>query len=387
MAEEDDIEFEDEDDTALPEDRFAHFSEAVLYSTDWTVETLLSQLRRENIQLNPNFQRRDAWENPRKSRFIESIIIGLPIPQLVLAEHRDERGKYLVLDGKQRLLSLLKYTDEENGFALSGLEARPDLVRTKYKKLSSDPQLEQDHNAFLNYTIRTVIIRNWPNRDFLYQVFLRLNTGSVKLSPQELRQAMAPGPFTSFADDFSAGSGQLMQLLGRKSPDPRMRDVELLVRHLAFRNRVREYAGRMKNFLDDTCIVENQAWADRNEEIIKQAKGFETAIECLTEVFGDKLARKPESKAFNRALFDALAFYTVYEDVRKAMLRHRDDVLNAYAALFENEEFSDAVESDTAGIPNTYSRLRLWGATLRDTCQINLELPELHNGRIRYQGQ
>src|SRR5688572_31805505 len=83
--------------------------QAVVFGTDWTAATLIDQLRRGNIKLDPIFQRRDAWDSKRKSRFIESIVLGLPIPQIVLAEARDDRGSFLVIDGKQRLLSLQQF--------------------------------------------------------------------------------------------------------------------------------------------------------------------------------------------------------------------------------------------------------------------------------------
>jgi hypothetical protein len=77
--------------------------QAVVFGTDWTAATLIDQLRRGNIKLDPIFQRRDAWDTKRKSRFIESIVLGLPIPQIVLAEAKDDRGSFLVIDGNQRL--------------------------------------------------------------------------------------------------------------------------------------------------------------------------------------------------------------------------------------------------------------------------------------------
>ncbi|MBL0934561.1 MAG: DUF262 domain-containing protein [Rhizobiaceae bacterium] len=380
------FEFDEEDDASISNKGMERFSEAVLYATDWTVETILSQLSRNNIQLNPNFQRRDAWSNSRKSKFIESIIIGLPIPQLVLAEVKEERGKYIVLDGKQRLLSLLRYTesrdDPKRGFGLSSLEARPDLARIKYSRLYSDPNYEQDLNSFLNYTIRTVIIRNWPTREFLYQVFLRLNTGSVKLSSQELRQAMAPGGFSTFADDFSAASKQILALLGRDEPDPRMRDVELLVRHLAFRNNLASYGGRMKSFLDEFCIAQNRQWENAEPAMISQAHEFERGIDVLMRVLKERLGRKPDSQSFNRAVFDALSFYTVHDEIRKAMLENADRVREEYDAIFKNERFADAIESDTAGVPNTVARLELWGQSLARACDQIIERPQLVNGEI-----
>src|SRR5476651_6598 len=78
------------------------FSQAVVWGTDWTTETILSQLKRGNIELNPAFQRRDAWGRAGKSKFIESLILGLPIPQIILAESKEKRGTFIVIDGKQR---------------------------------------------------------------------------------------------------------------------------------------------------------------------------------------------------------------------------------------------------------------------------------------------
>lgn len=232
-----DVEFLSELDSELEATQAEHFSEAVLHAADWTVETMISQLVRGNIEMNPRFQRRDAWSVRRKSAFIESLILGLPVPQIVLAEKRGQRGKYIVLDGKQRLLSLMQFSGNaegpSNAFRLSGLEARSDLNRKTYEALK-DPSSEGDLNAFHNYTVRTAVIRNWPSYEFLHLVFLRLNTGSVKLSPQELRQALFPGAFSDTVDDCAQASAPLQAILGSKTPDPRMRDVELLVRFLGF---------------------------------------------------------------------------------------------------------------------------------------------------------
>src|SRR4029077_4538780 len=112
---------------------------AVVSGTDWTTETVVSQLKRGNIQMNPRFQRRDAWKRDRKSRFIESLIVGLPIPQIVLAESKKERGRFIVLDGKQRLLSILQFwglgEGINNRYALSGLTLRADLKKKTFADL------------------------------------------------------------------------------------------------------------------------------------------------------------------------------------------------------------------------------------------------------------
>src|SRR5436190_18534638 len=97
------LEAEMEQDDQVTEDQAGS---AVVYSADWTAETILGQLEKGNIDVKPRFQRRDAWSSSHKSRFIESLILGLPIPQIVLAELG--KGRFIVLDGKQRLLALLQ---------------------------------------------------------------------------------------------------------------------------------------------------------------------------------------------------------------------------------------------------------------------------------------
>lgn len=83
----------------------ATVSQAVVSATDWTTETIINQNNKGNIALIRNFSGRDAWDAHRKSRFIESLILGLPVPQLVLAASHERKGAYIVIDGKQRLLS------------------------------------------------------------------------------------------------------------------------------------------------------------------------------------------------------------------------------------------------------------------------------------------
>ena len=132
-----------------------------------------------------------------------------------------------MIDGKQRLLSLAQFAsrgdNEFDPFRLSGLKIREDLNGKSLEDLELDPRLDDDLTSLENQTIRTVVIRNWSDEDFLYTVFLRLNTGSVQLSPQELRQALHPGAFSAFADRYSINSEKLRRLLGLEKPDFRMR--------------------------------------------------------------------------------------------------------------------------------------------------------------------
>jgi hypothetical protein len=89
---------EDENDISSP----ISFKDAVVLNADWTIETIHLQINKGNIDLQPGFQRRVAWNDVRKSRLLESIIVGMPVPNIVLAENKDHRGRFIVIDGKQR---------------------------------------------------------------------------------------------------------------------------------------------------------------------------------------------------------------------------------------------------------------------------------------------
>jgi len=360
-------------------------SQAVVSGTDWTTETIISQINKGNIQLNPRFQRRDAWENQRKSRFIESLILGLPIPQLVLAEAKNRRGSYIVIDGKQRLLSIRQFAAEPddklfNRLKLSGLSIRDDLSRLSLSDLKSDPERLNDLSAFENQPIRTVVIKNWDSEDFLYQVFLRLNTGSVPLSPQELRQALHPGEFVDFADEASGQSAALRQILKTKQPDFRMRDAELLVRWYAFQYFVSDYNGDLKGFLDQTCEVLNARWANEEKQISQKLSEFEAGYQSSRQVFDINAFRKwtpgGYERPFNRAIFDTIMFYFADSQVRAATVGHEAALETAFRTLCETDnDFLAAIERTTKSIGATATRLNLWANKLNEVLGLELASP------------
>jgi len=389
------VEFVDEQDEAVETDLAPELiSRAVIYSTDWTTETIISQLQRGNIDFRPRFQRRDAWSIPRKSRFIESLILGLPIPQIVLAEKTEDRGRFIVLDGKQRLLTLLQFTGvaegRNNAFALTSLDIRKDLIGRSYADILDTPDLERDRHQFANQPIRSMVIRNWPNLDFLHLVFVRLNTGSVSLSPQELRQAAFPGPFVDFADDASSESRALRTLLKIDEPDFRMRDVELLVRYIAFQFFLSQYAGNMKAFLDHVCEELNRQWVEKQEEISRRVGQFEEAMGAAVRIFGeDHVGRRWMGEAFeprlNRAVLDVIAFYFSDRIIRNAALRRRAAVANAFKDLcVEDEAFRTSVETTTKSLTATATRFNLWGTRLRRVLRLRFNVPGLRERRIHF---
>jgi hypothetical protein len=394
--------FFDEDPASENEDDLevsspAALSTAVVTGTDWTAETLLRQLDRGNIELNPRFQRRETWDDARKSTFIESLILGLPIPQLVLAERTDQRGSYIVIDGKQRLIALRRFAAIEGDKAvddfaplhLSKLEVRRDLEGMSLADLQDAPDHIEDVSAFENQTIRTVVVRAWPDENFLFRVFLRLNTGSMQLSPQELRQALHPGPFVDFADDRSARSEPIRKALKLTRPDFRMRDVELLIRFFGFSKFLDGYNGNLKQFLDATCGSLNDRWDSEEEQILATADACDQAITAGMEIFGDAAFRRFSAEnarvPFNRAVFDVVTFYFRQPEIRSIALAKPSDVVNAFNDLCTNDNaFLESITSTTKSIPATHTRLAHWGRSLAGTLGIEIPIPGLEGNRIHY---
>ena len=383
--ENDEIGIEDESDVKVSAESF---KQLMLWGTDWTVETILSQLKKGNIDLNPSYQRRNAWNINKKSKLIESLILGLPVPELILAESKEKKGSYIVIDGKQRLLSIRQFCADKNDedfkkFKLRKLEIIEDLNGIDYNKIYSDPLLDNYQSAFENQTIRTIVIKNWPNEDVLYKIFHRLNTGSLKLSPQELRQALHPGPFLTYIDNYSLSderSAILRNILNLKNPDPRMDDVELLIRYFAFKNFSSKYAGKLKQFLDETCQLLNIEYKVNGDRIDKQIEEFEHGVNTAFEIFGEHAFRKWDldkyTNRFNRAIYDIMVYYFSIPEIRNKSLEHKDAIKTKFEELcLHDVEFRESFETSTKNIEPTTKRFSTWGIALSEITGLPISSP------------
>lgn len=362
----------------------SNFGAAVTWATDWTTETVFLQLSRGVIELSPGFQRRDAWRTQRKSRFIESLILGLPIPQIVLAE-KPKKGNFLVIDGKQRLLTISQFCSPSNGddsmagFKLEGLVAESDLNGKTYEDLSKDPKFSDKIAALHSQTIRTVVIKNWPNEDFLYTVFLRLNSNSVALSPQELRKALHPGKFITFVENESGTSHQLLKLLRLTKPDFRMRDVEITVRYYAFHYFSKSYSGNLKQFLDETCQKLNSRWISEERAIREKMELMNNAITVSETIFGAKNAFRKYSEdgyepRLNRAVLDIFLYFFSIPSYAKKALAKKKEVKESFERLcLENTDFIRSLETSTKSTDSVHCRFNTWGKRLSKVLDIQFK--------------
>lgn len=370
----DEVMEEDEDDQNAKEN---DFSKAVIWGTDWTAETVARQIAKGNIDLNPSFQRRDAWSDKEKSRLIESLILNIPVPPIILAEDRNKRNHYIVIDGKQRLLSIIQfYSDSKevneeldkkkyNTLALSGLDILKELNKKTYSEISENYLTNIDNAA-----IRTIVIKNWPYEDFLYTVFLRLNTGSKKLSPQELRQALKPGEFLNFLDEASADSEPVRRMLNNKQPDKRMRDVELALRYFAFKYFITDYKGNLKEFMDSTCEKLNKSWISEESNIKENFKQLEEAIEFSFEIFDThpfgRFNNGTSSRSFNRCIFELFSYYFSDDNIRNIINKNMSEFKDKFKKLNDKQEFIQTIEGYPKMTEKVVSRFNQFADLLMD---------------------
>ncbi len=304
----------------------------------------------------------------------------------MLAERQNKRGSYIVIDGKQRLLSIRRFgvedQEEFERLTLSGLKNKSDLNGNTWIDLKDNPGYQEDIVAYENQTIRTVVVRNWPNESFLYLVFLRLNTGSLPLSSQELRQTLHPGPFTDFVDKYSSDSASIKKALGLRAPNFRIRDIEVLIRFVAFAESLHKYSGNVKDFLDDTAKLYNDDRDFRESALIDLAQKCDDVIEGTIIIFGnDAFRRWGELEGFvgrfNRAVFDIMTFYFRNSNLGDLVADRKAEMKEAFKNLCATDElFTEIFHTTSKSVQATFRRLNKWGNTLRTVSEAEVDIPK-----------
>lgn len=191
------------------------------------------------------FQRSFVWTRRQMDRFIESLLLGYPVPGIFLVRQSDRR--YLVLDGQQRLRTLQAFKSGVHAgreFALTNVGA--EFRGLTYKNLS-DEQRRLLEDAFITATI-VATDGSKESLESVYQVFERLNTGGTQLTPHEIRVALYAGSFIDYLETLN-NDDSWRAVYGKKSP--RLRDQELVLRILALYENAAEYKRPLKGFLND----------------------------------------------------------------------------------------------------------------------------------------
>lgn len=313
------------------------------YGADYDVEGLVNRLRRGDIE-TPGFQRAYVWNQHRASRFIESLLMGLPVPGIFLYKERDSQ-RLFVIDGQQRLKTLLYYyAEDEAAFALKGLKSRFDGLY--YKDLAPE-----DRRRLNDAIIRASIIhQEAPDDDgsSRYAIFERLNTNSTPLTPQEIRSAIYGGAFNSLIEELNNYS-DWRALFGRQSI--RKRDEELILRFLALYFNGENYSSPMKGFLNK-FMKDNRELDSFDEQVVRSL--FERTVTTMLSKLGER-AIKPDRQV-NAAAADAIMVAVARALDTESVC---SDLNAAYQSLMKDQDFLNAISAGTSQPVNVRKRIGL----------------------------
>ncbi len=323
---------------------------------DLVVASLIDQIKSNTIFLRPlserpNFQRRYVWSNTLASRLVESMLLNVPIPPCYLSQN--DNFELDVIDGQQRLYSIYRFID--NQFPLSGLEVLKDLNGLRFHKLT--PKIRRQLNT---HTLRLVAVTNESHPEIKFDVFQRLNTNTVPLNAQELRNCVYRGTLNELLKDVVSYKPWLT-ILGKRKPDKRMRDEELALRFFALQlHGVESYRTPQKHWLNNAARAGRAYSSDKIEELSAVwEKAIDVSLvwfapeECFRRTLLDK------TRAINRALFDLTMIFAARVPPKRAKAV-RAQVRRAYKKLLENEEFGDLVSRAVDHTKRTKRRFQMW---------------------------
>jgi len=338
--------------------------------SDPEIESLHRKYKSGKLDIQPDFQRHFVWDAAKSSRLIESALLEIPLPVVYLSE--EAGSKESVIDGQQRLTAFFSFIDGKfpNGkdFKLSGLKVFPELNKKSFKDLE-----EKNQDLIRFCKIRVIRFRSDSQSDLKFEVFERLNSGSVSLNDQELRNCIYRGSYNKLLKELSRDE-DFRYLLGITEDDKRMGDVELVLRFAAFYHQTYlKYKSPIKAFLNHDMLQYQNMNAAQEAELRAAFKNSVTVIRSLFDAHafkrfnrGDEKNPKGEwePKKFNASLFDILMWSFANED-RNRIQRHLDSIREALIVLMtQDEKFIESIERSTSSVQAITHRFDKWRNTL-----------------------
>lgn len=316
------------------------------YGADYTVDSLVKRLRSGAFYIPP-FQRAYVWERRQASRFIESLLLGLPVPGVFVARE-SESSKHLIIDGQQRLKTLQFFFD--NKFGGVDRKFRLTNVASKWNGLTIGNLGPDDKLRLEDSVLRVTIFKQDHPDDnrSIYSVFERLNTGSSKLYPQEIRTCVNHGRFIDLLNELNANENW-RSIFGPMSK--RQKDQELILRFLAFYFEGDDYKGPMRTFLDQ-FIAKNRDLREPLGSEFRQI--FTDTIQVAYEAIGDR-AFRPISKLLNAAVFDSV-MVGIAKRIQLKPISDLEQLKNAYETLLTDEQFVSGFTDRTSNVENVRTR-------------------------------
>jgi hypothetical protein len=265
---------------------------------EFTIELLTSKFLKglendDNDIYIPSYQRNFVWDPDRQSKFIESVLLGLPIPYIFSA---DTDGRLEIVDGSQRLRTLVAFI--QGNLILKGLEILDSLNGFRYKDLTRSRQ-----RKFQNSTIRMIALSDKSDDDVRFMMFERINTGSALLKEMEKRKGIFGGKFLDFVyNECSKHPLFIRNTKFTKTLEKRGEPQELIIRFFAYAEKYQEVRSGVNDFLNAFVVEKNKAF-DR----AKLITAFDNMLKFVDTNIPNGFVKSEQSEKTPRVRFDALS--------------------------------------------------------------------------------
>lgn len=326
-----------------------------LYPIDYPFETLSARIRAKppKLRLDPDFQRKYKWDKEgweRASRFIESCLMRIPLPACYFAEQED--GSHLVIDGVQRLTTIEKFFNDE--FALEGMTAFQELEGKKFSQLGAfRAELEAT-------TIRCIVLRKENPASLVQEIFSRLNQGAVRLSDQEIRHAIYPGPLNNLLIELA----KTPEISGFGNTQKESREgEELVLRFFALQDNLAGYEGRLSKFLD----VYMRANANLAEpKVMKLKTSFTRTLAVCKSIFGDSIFTDTTKERPKQSIVHYDLLMNSMTGIAKSKVKGKEaKIQQAFEKLCKNADFQRTLSGGIQNKTSILKRRELWRKLLK----------------------
>lgn len=327
-----------------------------------TVYSVVERLENQEIDLQPGYQRKqDLWSDAQQSRLIESLMLKIPLPAFYFSALHGE--EWSVIDGLQRLTAFRNYLLQEGQKTFVGMQYLKDFNGKTFDSLPRQYQRRIRETTLMVY----VVEKSTPD-EVVYNIFQRINTGGLILTPQEIRQALFHGKASNLAGEL-AESDIFRKATDYSIPSLRMEDRELVLRFIAYTEMdvEQKYTGNLDNFLIRTMRHVNTYEAEELD-IVRQR--FYRVMNACYDIFGKNSFRKivrdqKRRTPVNKAVFEmwAVCMGELPQEELDILIRKKDAVKEAFAEKLLDDKFQNYLRASDA--PSVRQRIKIGRELLR----------------------
>jgi hypothetical protein len=316
------------------EEQIKNLRKEIDYTTrDYSIDFLVQKFREDEFYIPDEYQRQFIWDDDKKSLFIESVLLGLPIPLMFFSDTED--GRCEIIDGAQRTQSLEAFMS--NDLELTNLKKLDSLLGFKYNDIP-----EYFKKKFDKTNIRVVVLSDETTLDIRQEIFTRINTSGVKANPIEVRRGQfMQTDFMRFIKECSEDDVFLKLCPLSETLKKRYEGQELVLRFFAYLNNYKKFEHRVDQFIDD--YVDSNKDTFNRDEYLKEFKGM---LDFVDKNFPYGFAKSKNAKSTPRVRFEAIAVGVALA------LRENEKLIVNNVDWIESDEFRVHTTSHASNSPN-----------------------------------